>query len=153
MTEWPPDWEERKRGKACPMCAAAGADDTAYGIRFFTGRFGDAYIQKRARVRGHVVVSWNGRHVAEPTELTTDEANGYWQEVLDVAKAVDDQYRPLKLNIEMLGNSTPHLHAHVRPRYADDGAPMGPLPHSDGILFPDSQLRADADALRMRLAR
>ena len=134
------------------MCASAGSAETPYGIRIHSGRFSEAYLQKQAKVRGHVVVTWRGRHVAEPTELTQDEALGYWLDVLDVARAVDDQYQPLKLNIEMLGNSVPHLHTHVRPRYPDDGAPMGPLPHTAGIVFPEAQLRADAAALRSRLA-
>ena len=151
-TEWPDDWEDRKRGKSCPMCASAAAEETPYGVRVHVGRLSETYMQKRARVRGHVIVAWRGRHVAEPTELSAEEASGYWQDVLDVARAIEAQYRPLKLNIEMLGNSVPHLHTHVRPRYADDGAPMGPLPHSEGAVFAEDQLRADAEALRARLA-
>jgi hypothetical protein len=31
--------------------------------------------------RGYTLVIWRGRHVAEPTELTDSEAQGYWLEV------------------------------------------------------------------------
>ena len=86
-------------------------------------------------------------------ELSDQEAAGYWLEVLAVAKALDDQYQPYKLNIEMLGNTTPHLHTHLRPRHADDPVPFGPLPHGDHHRFPDEQLRADASALQARLSR
>jgi diadenosine tetraphosphate (Ap4A) HIT family hydrolase len=100
------------------------------------------------------VVIWRERHVAEPTELSWDEASGYWREVLAVARALEQQFRPMKMNIEMLGNTTPHLHTHLRPRYLDDPAPFGPLPHgTDYPPFPEDQLRADADALKMLLAR
>ena len=58
----------------------------------------------------------------------------------------------MKMNIEMLGNTLPHLHAHVRPRYLDDPAPFGPLPHAlDDPAFPEEQLREDAAALREAL--
>jgi len=47
-----------------------------------------------------------------------------------VAKAVDDRYRPAKLNLQILGNTVPHLHTHVIPRYASDPAP-GRRPTAD----------------------
>lgn len=154
MPEWPDDWQERKRGKDCPMCAGGRPEETAYGVCVKAGEFSDAYLQRQGKVRGYCVVIWRGRHVAEPTELSWDEASGYWREVLAVAKAVEEEYQPYKVNIEMLGNTTPHLHTHVRPRYRDDPAPFGPLPHDGSyIRFPEDQLLADAGALRQRLRR
>jgi len=153
VREWPADWEERLCGKDCPMCAGGRPEETEFGIRIRAGRYSDSYLQKRGKVRGYTVVIWRSRHVAEPTELSWDEASGYWCEVLDAARALERQYRPLKMNIEMLGNTTPHLHTHLRPRYLDDPAPFGPLPHGpDYPPFPEAQLRVDADALRSLLA-
>jgi diadenosine tetraphosphate (Ap4A) HIT family hydrolase len=109
------------------MCADGRPDDNGFGLRVFEGTYSDAYLQ-RADVgqRGYTIVIWRGRHVAEPTELSAEEAGGYFAEVLRVARALDAHYRPIKLNFEMLGNSLPHLHTHVVPRYLDDGAPGGP---------------------------
>lgn len=113
----------------------------------------DAYLQRHGVVRGYSLVIWRGRHVAEPTELGWEEAAGYWREVLDVARALEEYYQPVKINLEMLGNTVPHLHTHVRPRYSDDPAPFGPLPHGVGDAdFPSEQLRADAGELKKRLA-
>ncbi len=134
------------------MCASGRPDETEYGIRIHAGRFSDAYLQKQGIVRGYCIVIWRGRHVAEPTELSRDEANGYWDEVLDVARALESHYRPLKVNLELLGNTLPHLHTHVRPRYRDDPAPFGPLPHGLDAEFPEERLRSDAEALRAQLA-
>lgn len=135
------------------MCAGGRLDETEYGIRIKAGQYSDAYLQKKGKVRGYTVVIWRERHVAEPTELSWDEAAGYWREVLAAARALEEHYRPVKMNIEMLGNTTPHLHAHLRPRYLDDPAPFGPLPHEPGYPpFPAAQLRADAEALKRRLA-
>jgi diadenosine tetraphosphate (Ap4A) HIT family hydrolase len=150
---WPDDWEERKRGKDCPMCAEGRPDETPYGIRIKAAAQSDAYLQKQGAVRGYTIVIWRGRHVAEPTGLTESEAVAYWAEVLAVARALERCYRPLKMNIEMLGNTLPHLHTHLRPRYQDDPAPFGPLPHGlNDAAFPEDQPWAEAHALRRELA-
>ncbi len=135
------------------MCTAGRPEKTPYGIRIKAAPHSDAYLQRHGTVRGYTIVIWRGRHVAEPTELAPEEAVAYWSEVLDVARALEDQYRPLKMNLEMLGNTLPHLHTHLRPRYVDDPAPFGPLPHGlHDPAFPEEQLLADAAALRRRLA-
>ena len=152
MREWPADWNERKLGKDCPMCESGRPDETEYGIRIRAARYSDAYLQRRGLVRGYCIVIWRGRHVAEPTELDRAEASGYWAEVLDVARALEGAYMPLKINISMLGNTLPHLHAHILPRYSDDPAPFGPLPFGlEDPAFPEDQLRNDARALEERL--
>ena len=64
---------------------------------------------------GYTIVVWRGRHVAEPTELDEEEAGGYWRGCCG-ASALERHYRPVKLNLQMLGNAVPHLHTHLLPR-------------------------------------
>ncbi len=66
------------------------------------------------------------RHVTEPTDLSEEEAAGFWREVLLVSRAVEQVYSPLKMNLMMLGNQVPHLHTHIVPRYRDDADAGGP---------------------------
>jgi len=102
------------------------------------------------------VVVWKGRHVAEPWELSGEEAAGFWSEVAQVARAVEEEYRPVKMNWLSLGNGVPHLHVHLVPRPLDDARAGGPL---EGDAFdatataelPQAQLAAEAAALRARL--
>jgi hypothetical protein len=42
------------------------------------------------------------------------------EQVLSVARALIDMYKPLKMNYETLGNSLPHLHTHLIPGFTDD---------------------------------
>jgi diadenosine tetraphosphate (Ap4A) HIT family hydrolase len=44
-----------------------------------------------------------------------------------LARAVEECFRPHKLNYELLGNQVPHLHWHVVPRYADDPDRLDPI--------------------------
>ena len=155
--EWPADWEDRVRGKDCAMCADGRADVAHGSSRVFAGRVSDAYLVRNdVGQRGYCVVIWRGRHVSDPTELGADEARDYFAEVLRVGRAIEQQFKPIKMNFEMLGNSLPHLHTHVVPRYLDDGEPGQP-PHfmriarPDEAKIPEDQYAADLAALRALL--
>ena len=135
------------------MCAGGGPAEDAFGIRIYRSDLADAYLQKAdVGQRGYTLVIWRGRHVAEPTELAEDEAAQYWADVLRVARAIESHYTPAKLNLMILGNAVPHLHTHVIPRYLDDSEPERPPRfmgvHEPRSAVPESQLRADAAALR-----
>ena len=150
---WAPDFGSRKRGDGCEMCAQGRPEEDAYGIRVAAGVRSDSYLQKAAMQRGWVVVVWRGRHVAEATELAEDEALAYWAEVLRTARAVEEHFRPLKLNLMQLGNAVPHLHTHVLPRYAADPDGGAPFTWNEDVgSRPDDELRADAAALRRLIA-
>ena len=153
--EWPPEFYALRRGEGCPMCAEGRPDETRHGIRFFGGEVADAYLQRAGIQRGYTVVIWRGRHVAEPTELAEEEAAAYWRELLAVGRALEQRLSPVKLNYDVLGNSLPHLHTHVVPRYADDPRPGWPFPFPEEEPPPhdEEQLRGDAAALQRLLAR
>lgn len=150
---WPDDWEQRMRGAGCAMCAQGRPDEDEFGIRVYRSDTSDAYLQKvDVGQRGYTIVIWRGRHVAEPTELSDTEAGEYWADVLRVARAIEVHYTPAKLNLMMLGNSLPHLHTHVVPRYLDDRDPGHPprFMNADERIPPlsDADLRRDAAKLR-----
>ena len=152
--EWPAEFYALRRGDGCPMCAEGRPDETPWGVRIFAGEVSDAYLQRPDVQRGYTIVIWRGRHVAEPTGLSDDEAAAYWLEVLRVGRAIEAHLRPVKLNYDLLGNSLPHLHTHVVPRYADDPRPGWPFPFPDDEAPPiDEALYAsDAGALRSLLS-
>jgi diadenosine tetraphosphate (Ap4A) HIT family hydrolase len=151
--EWPDSFYTLRRGVDCPMCGQGRPDETEYGSRIFAGEVSDAYLQKVGIQRGYSLVVWRGRHVAEPTELSEDEASAYWLELLRVGRALEAHFEPVKVNYDLLGNSLPHLHTHVIPRYADDPKPGWPFPfpEEDPPPHPEAEFRADADALRALL--
>ena len=152
--EWPQRFYDLKRGDGCPICAEGRPEETPGGLRIFAGDLSDAYLNRGGVQRGLTHVYWRGRHVVEPTELSDDEASAFWREVLIVGRALERSLEPVKLNYNILGNSVPHLHTHLVPRYADDPRPGWPFPFPDDEPppHPEAELRADAAALRALLA-
>src|SRR3954464_3734497 len=152
--EWPADWDRLTRGIGCPMCQGGRPESDDYGVRIYTSDHADAYLQRADVQRGYTVVIWRGRHVTEPTELNETESRDYGNDVLTVARALLAYYRPLKMNYETLGNSLPHLHTHLVPRFRDAPAPGRPFPLGSqaGSPLPEERLTAEATALRELLA-
>jgi diadenosine tetraphosphate (Ap4A) HIT family hydrolase len=152
--QWPATFYACKQGKGCPICAEGRPDSTDAGVRFFAGEVCDAYLVRSDIQRGLTIAIWRGRHVAEPTELSQAEAAAYGREVLRVGRALEHVLAPVKLNYDLLGNSVPHLHTHIVPRYADDPRPGWPFPFPETDPPPMSQerLSADVEALRTQLS-
>ncbi len=127
---WPEDWDARRAGEDCPKCAEGRPDEDPWGVRFFAGRWADAYLQRQPPQPGATVVIFRGRHVADPCHFTDDELTGYWADIRTAVQAIQAVYRPCQLNYSTFGNAVPHVHTHITPRYSDDPAPGRPLPDS-----------------------
>jgi len=125
-------------------------------VAVLTGEFAEVYLERRSRLLGYCIVVWRHGHIAEPTDLDPEQACGYREEVLAVGRAVREQFDPVKVNYLTLGNTVPHLHTHVVPRYRDDPAPGGPIAWEEIFSAdpaPEDELRRQAAGLRLLLAR
>lgn len=148
--QWPTRFYELKEGSGCGMCEEGRPESTIDGVRFFAGEVCDAYLRRTKIQRGLSVVVWRGRHVAEPTQLDDDESWRYWREVMIVGRAIEAALQPVKVNYDLLGNSVPHLHTHIVPRYADDPRPGWPFPFPEvePPAQPEAELQRDVELLR-----
>jgi len=142
---WPEDWNARKQGAGCWFCS------NQLGQPFYAGSVGDAYLERHPIARGHAIVIFRGRHVADFTSLTAAEVAAYWVDVHTVARMIEQVFSPCHMNYQLLGNSVPHLHVHLVPRYVDDPAPGRPLPWEPKSLVEsefDTQVRLLTDVAR-----
>ena len=148
--EWPSSFYDMRAGIGCPLCGQGRPEETPRGARFFAGEAVDGHLRRADVQRGLSIVIWHGRHVVEPTQLDPNEATVFWRELLEVGRAIEATFEPIKLNYNLLGNEVPHLHAHVVPRYADDPRPGWPFPfpEDDAPDIPEDRFRADLEALR-----
>ena len=84
----------------------------------------------KAPLPGYVCVVAK-RHVVEPYDLPNDESATFWDDCMQVARALSSLFAPTKMNYEIHGNTIPHLHMHLYPRHPGDvyeGRPIDNIP-------------------------
>jgi diadenosine tetraphosphate (Ap4A) HIT family hydrolase len=153
MSVWPEDYHAQLSGAACRLCAEGRPEKRDGRIRFFSSAWSDGYLHLHGVQRGYAAVIWRGRHVVEPTELTREEAEAFWFDVLTVSRAMQVVYRPLKMNYQLLGNRIPHLHWLLAPRFEDDVAPGDPLPGHGYHAFREDVVLREVALLREALSQ
>ena len=67
------------------------------------------------------------RHAVELYDLSADEASALMDDIQRVAKTLQAITGAVKLNYEIHGNTIPHLHVHLLPRYKGDPFEDGPI--------------------------
>lgn len=150
---WPDDWERRRAGDGCVMCAQGRPDVDANGNRrFFTGAVADGYLQRNTPTEGYAIVVWRGPHVADVSEMADPDLFAYWAEVVQVARALTHVFEPCHLNYDVLGNLVPHVHTHIVSRYLDDRCPNAPLQPWVLQPVPDETLELQVERLRAFLS-
>jgi diadenosine tetraphosphate (Ap4A) HIT family hydrolase len=82
--------------------------------------------EAEAPLPGYVCVV-SKQHVVEPYELPPAAMDAFWREAMLVARAVAELLKPSKMNYEIHGNTIPHLHMHLFPRFAGDPHEGGPI--------------------------
>ena len=120
MGGWSEQWDALRSGRSCPVCDEGRPDEAEGRLRVFAGETVDAYLNRDDAVRGYTLAYFRGRHVVEPTELTQEEAGRFWRDLLTVARAIEHEYSPIKMNVLFLGNAMPHLHVHLVPRWTGE---------------------------------
>jgi diadenosine tetraphosphate (Ap4A) HIT family hydrolase len=97
----------------CPLCLDSGGEMVWHDALCRVVRVADADYPGLCRV------IW-ASHVAEMTDLPGADRRHLMAVVFAVEAALRSLHRPDKMNLASLGNSVPHLHWHVIPRFRDD---------------------------------
>ncbi len=79
-------------------------------------------------------------HATELYLMPADDARLLFDEMRLVAEAIAAVVKPWKMNYECLGNSEPHVHWHLLPRYETDEMRHGPI-----WLRPESERKVTLD--------
>jgi diadenosine tetraphosphate (Ap4A) HIT family hydrolase len=136
--EWMPRarWDALVRGEGCPWCAEVAAEGHRSGDGYWIAELGPSHLRLAANqwVPGYCVLVCT-EHVVEPYQLPEEDQAAFFADVLRAARALERVFRPVKLNYELLGNSVPHLHCHLTPRYYGDPAPGRPIHQNAERVF------------------
>jgi diadenosine tetraphosphate (Ap4A) HIT family hydrolase len=125
MSSWrdPEQWARWIRGDDCPICRSVAVDPAVAELEVSRLMMSDD-----APMRGYAWLAVR-RHVIELHELTNEEGDAFMRDVRRVSRAIAAATGSVKLNYEIHGNTVPHLHLHVFPRYVGDpfeGRPIDP---------------------------
>ena len=63
--------------------------------------------------------------------MSKEDMANFMEDVQRVARALHKVTGAVKINYEIHGNSMPHLHVHLFPRYIDDDFPSAPITGSE----------------------
>lgn len=110
-------------------------------------------LQREQHVPGWCVLLFR-RVVREPHELPETERIAFFEDMVRVGGALERVYAALKINYAIAGNSVPHLHAHIQPRYHGDPYPGGVVspPSGQSVILTDSEARDQILRIRAALA-
>jgi diadenosine tetraphosphate (Ap4A) HIT family hydrolase len=132
-SQWMPRerWDALLRGEECPVCAEVATNEPANDDGYTVADLAMSRLRLSIHqsLPGYCVLLCK-IHVREPYELPDEEQLLFFEDMMRVGRALELVFRPVKMNFELLGNSVPHLHCHIKPRYYGD--PAGGIP-----IWPD----------------
>lgn len=149
MSRWndPDAWQAMLRGEACGICRRELGWDPVAELEVSS-----VMASEDAPMRGYCWVPF-GRHAVELHDLSEGEAAAYIRDLRRVSAAVQRVTHAVKLNYEIHGNTVPHLHAHIFPRYVGDrfeNRPIDPRSVTEPV-YAAGEFGQFRDALRAAL--
>lgn len=92
-------------------------------------------------------------HYVELFDLDDETLLGFMREVQTAARALKEVTGAFKINYEIHGNTAPHLHLHLFPRYLDDPFPGGPIDyrHIEPPVYRDDEFERFVSSMREAL--
>ncbi len=114
-----PPWSDLRSGLGCTLCAPRPAV-TDFGHFVCQLSVSSLYVARDQTYRGTCAVIYDPAHATRPSELTEEAWLKLSADVRVAENAVTDAYQPDHVNIECLGNTVPHLHIAIIPRYRSD---------------------------------
>jgi len=147
-----PPWSELRSGQGCTLCAPR-PDSTEFAYFSCKLHVSSLYVARDQTYRGMCVVIYDPAHATRPSELNDEAWKQFAADARTAERAVSNIFKPDHVNLECLGNSVPHLHIAIIPRYRSDprwGRPIWTTKRNEISTAPasDEQCAKIASALR-----
>ncbi|QIN82386.1 HIT domain-containing protein [Rubrobacter tropicus] len=115
------EWGKLLSGDGCPICLEGKPPGAIAELET-----GYLTTQPEQPLHGYCCLVLR-RHAVELQDLEIAEAEGFMRDMRAVSGALQGVTGAVKMNVEIHGNTIPHLHAHFFPRYAGDRFEGGPI--------------------------
>jgi len=128
-----PQYIERMDEENCPICNY----ETHWENHDLIVKMEHATLYSSIKAKGGlwgscVIVS--KKHVVEITDFAQQDAAGFMSDLQKTARALKEVTQAVKINIEQQGNTIPHLHIYLFPRYIDDLNAGKPINYKSNTL-------------------
>lgn len=115
-------------------------------------RVSTLYLFREQTYRGRCIVALN-EHETEFFHLSQDKQDAYMRDVAQVAAAIEKAFQPDKVNYGAFGDTMPHVHFHIVPKYKDGytWGKMFEMNPSPNLLLTEEQYGELIDQIKSHL--
>lgn len=144
-------WQKMTNRANCPICRQLPMPEGMVDIVETPSSWLSA--EPRACLKGQCCVT-SKVHAVELYDLTDDELLAFMRDVAAYARALKKVTSAIKVNYEIHGNTVPHLHVHLFPRYRDDPFPGQPIDYRQVRLdvYGEGEFESFVASMRRELA-
>ena len=121
-------WRYLSKKENCPVCNAEAMPEDMEDIYELDYSWLNAEPVECIKGACHVTAKF---HAVELFELDDEQLIGFMKDVQKYSKTLKKVTDAVKINYEIHGNTLPHLHLHLYPRYLDDSFPGQPIDYND----------------------
>lgn len=145
-------WLKKTDPKNCPVCKNEPMPEGMIDLYELQHSWFNLMPVDCMKYAAHITSKYHG---IELFDLDDSELFGLMKDLQIYAKALKKVSNAVKINYEIHGNTTPHLHIHLYPRFLDDPFPNQPIDyHQQFKLYTDDEyddlvlkLRSEIDNL------
>src|SRR5882672_32756 len=112
-------WDALASGSGCPYDQPRPAN-TEYFDRIAPLSISSLCLTANQAYRGSCALIFDARHATRIDELSPDEWSCFSADLYRAQSAIVRVFQPAHVNVALLGNTIPHLHWGIIPRYRDD---------------------------------
>ena len=144
-------WLEFSKEENCPVCLNLPAPEDDVDIWEFPTSWLCAHPRVCLKGTCYLLLK---PHAVELFELDEEILLSYMKEAQISAKALKEVTNAMKINYELHGNTMPHMHMHLFPRYLDDPFPGQPIDYHkiEPPVYKDGEFQKLVEELKDKIA-
>ncbi|GMO56873.1 MAG: HIT family protein [Treponemataceae bacterium] len=110
------------------------------------------YLTKDQSYKGRCILAFSD-HKSEPFQLTESEWQSFTADMRHAAKALSEAFHPAKINYGAVGDTYPHLHFHLVPKYENGKSwnTLFDMQFSPERTVPDAEFERTIEEIRKHL--
>ncbi len=136
----------------CPVCNAEDMPEDMIDLADLPHSWVNTSRNECIKGATHVTAKYHG---IELYDLTDEELFNMMKDVALCAKALKKVTGAVKINYEIHGNTIPHLHVHLYPRYMDDPFPGQPIDYNrkSDRLYEEGEYERFVEGMKQELSK